>query len=429
MTVPGETLPALSETVERTAGTPPGEDRGAYRLGVISAVDFTSRPPTLTIGEGEFARPMRFQGSVTQYNTGQMVVWLEQPGAPMVLGPVPIVGADPADPESLEPFQTASLVSSWVHWGAPHAVPSFYKQNDGWVRLKGVLKNGSSATATMFTLPVGYRPPFTVYATVFSANVTGYIRITTAGVVSMPAGGGTGSVSLDGITFPTAWNRAAWRVVRFQNGWESNGILADATPEIFVRDDGWCWMKGSAFDGTANAVLGELSQECFGRENGFTLAAYTSAAASNVPAQIDIHYSGEIVFRESISSPLILGNMYWFGSNSIGVSGFTDAALLNGWVHHSTGPIQPPLPGYYKDHFGVVHLQGVANGAGKSANTIFNLPAGYRPLETQIFVAKPDDFSTGRVDVDAGGDVIYVAGSGGTTGQFSLQQVSFRAEQ
>lgn len=433
MSTHGELVGSMGEVADNE-GTPPDEDRGAYRLGVVSAVDFTARPPTLTIGEGEFARPMRFAGSVTQYNTGQTVVWQEQPGAPMVILPVPIMGADPSDPESLEPYHVVGAAgepafqNSWVWWGAPQSTPAFYKQNDGWVQLKGSLKNGTT-TATMFTLPVGYRPPFDVYVSVVSAGTSAQVTISTTGTVSMPAGGGNTHVALDGICFPTTWNQPAWKVARLQNAWDWNLLLSGAVPEVYVRDDGWCWQKGSITPGTGNAVWGEFPQEAYGRSSGFTFSCF-NANGFTAPVQMDLHYSGEGVYRNATPLATVVGNCKWFGSNSAGVVAFTAATLQNAWTWFNPGTVRPPAPGYYKDHFGVVHLQGVANGSAKTGDTIFTLPVGYRPLEDQVFLAR-DRLTVGfaRVDVKADGTVVRVSGDVTGSGQFSLQHAAFRAEQ
>jgi hypothetical protein len=69
-----------------------------------------------------------------------------------------------------------------------------------------------------------------------------------------------------------------------------------------------------------------------------------------------------------------------------GAAAFTDAGLLGNsplcsgtdrWENWSPG-VQNPV-GYYRDPLGFVHLQGYAHRCGTVSDTIFTLPAGYRP--------------------------------------------------
>ena len=58
-----------------------------------------------------------------------------------------------------EDFQPLSLQNSWIHNGAG-GIPSFYKDKEGRVHLKGAIASGVTAINTIIaTLPVGYRPP------------------------------------------------------------------------------------------------------------------------------------------------------------------------------------------------------------------------------------------------------------------------------
>jgi hypothetical protein len=86
--------------------------------------------------------------------------------------------------------------NSWVNYGAPYASCSYYKDPSGWVHVKGVVKNGSSASATIFTLPPGYCP---AQARLFSggASAVQQIQVTSGGVVNSPNGGSTAATVLD----------------------------------------------------------------------------------------------------------------------------------------------------------------------------------------------------------------------------------------
>lgn len=82
-------------------------------------------------------------------------------------------------------------------------------------------------------------------------------------------------------------------------------------------------------------------------------------------------------------------------------------------------------PGFWKDPYGVVHLQGTVDLPG--LGTIFTLPAGHRPGATARFLAPGElagDSTT--VEVTAGGSV-DVSPSGPVPDRVSLDGISFRA--
>lgn len=104
-------------------------------------------------------------------------------------------------------------------------------------------------------------------------------------------------------------------------------------------------------------------------------------------------------------------------------------ALQNGWAPYGNG-FNPPT--YFKDSLGIVHLRGMVRG-GTLRNTIFTLPAGYRPINRGLFLvasAMPSAGATngsgfGRVDVANDGQVTAWEG---TNEWLSLDGITFRAE-
>jgi hypothetical protein len=73
------------------------------------------------------------------------------------------------------------------------------------------------------------------------------------------------------------------------------------------------------------------------------------------------------------------------------------------------------LPGFWKDAFGVVHLQGSVVGGG---GTVFTLPTDYRPAGTARFLVPTD--GSGPLEIEADGSVV-------APGSAALDGVSFRA--
>lgn len=99
-----------------------------------------------------------------------------------------------------------------------------------------------------------------------------------------------------------------------------------------------------------------------------------------------------------------------------GAAVFTAATLLNGWTNLNT-------TGYYKDHAGFVHIRGAVSGAAKTGNTVFTLPAAYRPVDTEYFTTF--DISSGSplvLQVSSAGNVIIPTAG---TDNYSLTGVCF----
>lgn len=97
------------------------------------------------------------------------------------------------------PWTAPTLHAGWSNVGGANQVIGYYKDNNGFVHLRG-LASGSPTTigTVLFTLPLGFRPEFTEYA---AKDVNGN---TTAvgpdGTVFLNAAA-TGAVSLANITF------------------------------------------------------------------------------------------------------------------------------------------------------------------------------------------------------------------------------------
>jgi len=92
--------------------------------------------------------------------------------------------------------------NSWVNYGSPHSTAQYFRDTQGIVHLKGLVKSGTINTA-IFTLPAGYRPPAKHIYAVISADLLGKVTIDSAGIVLANIGSNT-NVSLAGITFRAA---------------------------------------------------------------------------------------------------------------------------------------------------------------------------------------------------------------------------------
>lgn len=427
-----------------------------YRLGHISAVDFSQYPVTLVVGDGVYARRMRFLGSLDTYHPGQTVAYIEQPGSPLVIGVVPLTGVGENylddDPMVGLPHWTfvgaagaPAFSGSWTNYTAanpadpnnPYASVSFYKQPDGWVRLQGLAWNNSgvSAPSAIFTLPVGNRPPVDMHFVAFSSSSGGlsgagcWIEIRTNGQVVWREAGSLPWVSLANITFPTEWNRSYWSAPAYHSGWMYDVTEGESgTVEFFVRDDGWVWIKGVLVGSGVGAGTGVRAVDLPPRARIKDLSFLVAGLGIGV-ASYEASHLGMMINRAGYDVKNVIGGMHWFGTVGSHIT-WQAPALVNSWANYINA--NPTLhwerAGYYRDHMGIVHLRGlIQNG---SAPTIFTLPVGYRPKERQLFLSvsaggSPDTYA--RIDILANGTVAAVAY--GSNNYLSLNNISFRAEQ
>lgn len=98
-----------------------------------------------------------------------------------------------------------TLGNSWVNFGGSYTTAGYYKDSNGIVRMRGVIKNGTISTA-IFTLPVGYRPTLTHYFISVGGSGLAAVLVDASGVVQVGAyiaSGTNAYVSLDQITFAT----------------------------------------------------------------------------------------------------------------------------------------------------------------------------------------------------------------------------------
>lgn len=407
---------------EAVAGSAPAGR--TFRIEKVYDVESHVSPPQLLVGNGDQTRPMPMLGSSWGYEAGQAVVWLEQVGNPVVIGFLSQRGSgDPTDPEDseLEDWTAPTLLNSWSNYGSGYAAAGYYLSQDYWVRLKGLVRLGTDNT-TIFTLPAGYTPPKTMWFTVATNAVVGYLRVDPDGTVRKVSGGSNAYVSLDGVTWPVLPSWQGWGVPSMEDSWSYDGTLDDGVPRIYTRDDGWCYCTGVAANGTGGGELLTLPEDARPAEWSQMICV---RGGSNVVSRLDISHRGKIMHTSGSAGTQVLGGQHWWSARA-DADAWVDLPLANGWAWDG-GSYQ--YPQYRRDHQGVVHLTGLLRVTGKTSNTICNLPVGYRPLESHVYatVAGSAAGSNARLDVQADGDIVYYPGP--TTGWCTLSGFSFRAEQ
>ena len=111
------------------------------------------------------------------------------------------------------------------------------------------------------------------------------------------------------------------------------------------------------------------------------------------------------------------------GLEAAHVVGAPGEPYTNGWTE-PTASVDERLS-FYKDPYGIVHLQGSASHSGPSAASVFTLPPGYRPAEFLYFIVYGGSGDATNLQVTPDGQVGVVFGGGESF--LSLSNVSFRA--
>lgn len=110
----------------------------------------------------------------------------------------PIAHNDEKANREQEEWITPTLLNGWEEFSVTQK-PQFIKDDFGFVRLRGMVKNGSSSI--LFSLPIGYRPSGTNYFIINNTMSPRQITISATGTLLINSGYSTGWASLDGIAY------------------------------------------------------------------------------------------------------------------------------------------------------------------------------------------------------------------------------------
>ena len=122
------------------------------------------------------------------------------------------------------------------------------------------------------------------------------------------------------------------------------------------------------------------------------------------------------------TSPInVTGNADITITGTIAQDAWTNVNFENSWVNFSPPGHNPA--GYFRDKNGIVHLRGVVCN-GVINESIFTLPAGYRPAYREVYAVLTSPNNIGRCDILASGAVSAFTGN---NGWFTLDGITFRA--
>jgi len=173
-----------------------------------------------------------------------------------------------------------ALQNGWIP-ASGDSPPSFRKYPDGQVRIKGLLTKSSgnfTANELIFTMPVGYRPPYAVRATCRASGATGgevanRIDVYADGTVKLVSGGNANPVAyatLDEITYDVedvrqvassaAQPMDSWHLVgnagepTFQSSWVNYGGVEESAG-YRKYPDGRVRLKGTIKSGSVGPIF------------------------------------------------------------------------------------------------------------------------------------------------------------------------------
>jgi hypothetical protein len=100
-------------------------------------------------------------------------------------------------------WTAVTFQNSWVNYGTVYAPVAYFKDKNGIVHLRGVIKSGTCGSVS-FTLPAGYRPAYELAFAAVTSGGIGRVDVVSDGTV-LPGPGGVDCnnlfMTLDGITF------------------------------------------------------------------------------------------------------------------------------------------------------------------------------------------------------------------------------------
>lgn len=323
------------------------------------------------------------------------------------------------DSQTLPLWGTYTLQNGWVNFGSPYATPAFTKSDDGVVMLKGLIKSGTTTADTLIGyLPVGYRPTYRLIFQNLSGGTAGSGRVDILPTGAIQIEGGINSFfSLDGINFLSSGAGYTWTNLSLSNGW-TNRSPPTFSPLRAAKDNtGRVHLEGFLNTGTytTGKTIGVLP-------SGFTpnLNQVFSSMSDSAYNEFGVFNNTTVAARGLSSTWQSIQAMYYPAA----FAGWTSLTLQNSWVVYNAATYETPQ--YTRSADDIVTLKGMIKSGTTTIGTVLaTLPAGYRPLEKQIFTTDAGD-ALGRIDVYPTGDIVLQAGSATWT---SLDAISFIAEQ
>jgi Tfp pilus assembly protein PilE len=320
---------------------------------------------------------------------------------------------------------TPLLQNNWSDYGAPFSTAGYTKTSAGLVALKGLIKRSGAAVSgeTLFTLPVGYRPPYAMTFAVNSLDLSATMTIGVDGTVVPTTNVNASYLSLETVVFyPTTYS-GTWTNFSMLNGWTNRGNTNDP-PFSYNLDSsvGRMNVRGALTPGTqTDGTI--INSPAFAVGNRPALYQHISLrSGGNGYNMIGLDTSGNVLAKGGSAGTALFTNFSYLPTSYTGT--WTTIPLVNSWVAYSGSFASPQ---YTKTADGMVTLKGlIRSGTITSGTVIGTLPAGFRPAKTALI----DSICAGlfcRFDIENNGNIIARAGISATW--TSLDGITFLAEQ
>ena len=159
-------------------------------------------------------------------------------------------------------FTPVTFANGWVNYGSSWQGAGFTLDGAGRVELTGLIKSGTT-TATMFTLPSGYRPPEYTHFLNDNGNNPAHFSVDSTGN-AIAKGYSNGYSSMQATYFPAGRATGAtcttqWCALPMVNGWKAYSSPPYATPLYTKSSDNVVMLKGLLNGGSsATAIIATL---------------------------------------------------------------------------------------------------------------------------------------------------------------------------
>lgn len=301
---------------------------------------------------------------------------------------------------------------------------SFYIDAKGRCRLNGLTTGG---TGTIFTLPVGFRPAFTLS---FACSATGGARVDilpngNVNVIDYYLSGSNGYVSLTGIEFfpetlinattgQTTW---PWTIIAPTSPWTNYSVSGGYPPlRYYIDVDGFIYWSGAIKGGTvASSQICAMPVGTYPTDFAHLYHVIANAAGGRLSIGITGTMVLTTVTTGGTSAYVSLDQVaYHTGINGAGAngtdSGWRNISLLNSWVPYATG--YDTTNKTRRDSAGIIWNKGMIKSGTPNTPVTDPVAGSWRPGEHLIWIAAATD-SICRAD-------IFVEGTGATLSSYSV---------
>lgn len=317
------------------------------------------------------------------------------------------------------------LKGNWTDYSATFAPASYTKTKDGFVLIKGLVKNGGTPVIweTIGSLPGDYAPSGTlIFSATGSSNVAARVNVypTSDGANVQLGNDASGAwLGLDTIRYVAADAGYTRNALTLQNGYSNYG--GGYATAAWVQDaSGRISIEGLLTGGTrtVNTVIASLPAAA--TPNGSHLV-HSWSNGIYTPFGVQASPSA-IVARTGATGGWYSINTSYLPSASSAT--WTNLTFQNSWANYggsyATGQ-------YTKTADNVVQLKGLIRlGTNTYDTTIATLPAGFRPKNRLLLTTIQNSDAHARIDILPDGQIRFM---GSNNGYYSLSNIQFMAEQ